>query len=389
VRAISTAVAHFLHTEGVTGSNPVSPISDKIHSCLWAGINWAATALPQASDGKSLGRRRVNLAKTFKKTETCPTIGRADNPWVQSSVLPSSPGTNPSPPELMALAAAITQARLAAGLSAAALAKRLNMGVEQLEALESGDLELLPEQVFVIAQARRIAQNLGVTIDAEIQALRQSGSLNTRSIELQNLKLKADLEAPRGPEANQAPRANGMVPVLASLALASGLAAGGFALWQQWQGRQQQAIQPKPVLTKPVEVKPAQPKPAPTKKATTKQAQAAAKDQALAQTGATSLTLSTGSNTWLEVKTLKGKQLFRGDFKGRKGFPLNDGLRVLAGRPDRLLVQVGGTTARPLGPISEVKWQTFAAPKAPALLGTVRRPLEPRPGKPPGSNAPG
>jgi hypothetical protein len=26
VRAISTVVAHFLHTEGVTGSNPVSPI---------------------------------------------------------------------------------------------------------------------------------------------------------------------------------------------------------------------------------------------------------------------------------------------------------------------------------------------------------------------------
>ena len=26
VRAISTVVAHFLHTEGVTGSNPVSPM---------------------------------------------------------------------------------------------------------------------------------------------------------------------------------------------------------------------------------------------------------------------------------------------------------------------------------------------------------------------------
>ena len=292
------------------------------------------------------------------------------------------------------MAAAIAQARLAAGLSVAALAKRLNMGVEQLEALESGDLDRLPEQVFVIAQARRIAQSLGITIDAEIQALRQSGSLNTRPIELQNLKLKAEQETPRGPEANQPPRGNGMVPVLASLALASGVAAGGFALSQQWQGRQQQAIQPKPVLTTPVEVKPAQTKPVqtkpdPTKKATTKQAQAAAKDQALAQTGATSLTLSTGSNTWLEVKTLKGKQLFRGDFKGRKGFPLNDGLRVLAGRPDLVLVQVGATAARPLGAISEVKWQTYAAPKAPAPLGTVRRPLEPRPGKPPGSNAPG
>jgi len=281
----------------------------------------------------------------------------------------------------MALAAAIAQARLAAGLSVAALAKKLNMGVEQLEALESGDLDRLPEQVFVIAQARRISQSLGVTIDAEIQALRQSGSLNTRPIELQNLKLKAEIEAPRGPEANQAPRANGMVPVLASLALASGVAAGSFALWQQWQGRQQQAIQTKPVLTKPV----------PTKKATTKQAQAAAEVQApaLTQTGATSLTLSSTSNTWLEVKTLKGKQLFRGDFKGRKGFPLNEGLRLLAGRPDLVLVQVGATAARPLGSISEVKWQTFAAPKAPAPLGTVRRPLEPRPGKPPGSNAPG
>ena len=79
----------------------------------------------------------------------------------------------------MALAAAIAQARLGAGLGVAELAKRLNMGVEQLEALESGDLERLPEQVFVIAQARRIAQNLGVTIDGEIQALRQRGSLNT------------------------------------------------------------------------------------------------------------------------------------------------------------------------------------------------------------------
>ena len=286
----------------------------------------------------------------------------------------------------MALAAALTQARLGAGLSVAELAKRLNMGGEQLEALESGDLDRLPEQVFVIAQARRISQSLGVTIDAEIQALRQSGSLNTRPIELQNLKLKAEIEAPPGPEANQAPRANGMVPVLASLALASGVAAGSFALWQQWQGRQQQAIQ-----TKPVQVKPVQTKPAPTKKTTTKQAQAVAQVQApaLTQTGATSLTLSSSSNTWLEVKTLKGKQLFRGDFKGRKGFPLNEGLRLLAGRPDLVLVQVGATAARPLGPISEVKWQTFAAPKAPAPLGTVRRPLEPRPGKPPGSNAPG
>ena len=291
--------------------------------------------------------------------------------------MPSSPGTNLSPPELMALAAAIAQARLNAGLGVAELAKRLNMGVEQLESLESGDLDRLPEQVFVIAQARRIAQNLGVSIDGEIQALRQSGSLNTRSIELQTLKPKAELEEPRfGPAANQAPRGNGVVPVLASLALACGVAAGTVALWQQWQGRQLASIQAKPVLTKPVQTKPAQ-------------ALATATATATAKTGATNLTLSSRNHTWLEVKTLKGKQLFRGDFKGRKGFPLNEGLRVLAGRPDLVLVQVGTTAARPLGSISDVKWQTFAAPKVPAPSGTDRRPPEPSPGKLPGSNAPG
>jgi len=295
---------------------------------------------------------------------------------VQSTVLASTPGTNPSPPALMALAAAIAQARLGKGLGVAELAKRLNMGVEQIEALEAGDLDRLPEQVFVIAQARRIAQNLGVTIDGEIQALRQSGSLNTRPIELQNLKLKEEPQEPRS-GGSISPRSGGMVPVLASLALASGVAAGIFALGQQWQGRQLAPIQAKPVMTKP----------APTQKATTKPVQAAA--QAPAKTGATSLTLSSGNHTWLEVRTLKGKQLFRGDFKGRQGFPLNEGLRVLAGRPDLVLVQVGATAALPLGSISDVTWQTFAAPKPPAPSGTARRLQEPRPGKLPGSNAPG
>ena len=283
---------------------------------------------------------------------------------MQSTVLPSSPGTNPSPPELMALAAAITQARLGAGLGVAELAKRLNMGVEQLEALESGDLDRLPEPVFVIAQSRRIAQNLGVTIDGEIQALRQSGSLNSRPVDLQNLKLKAEAEAPRRSEANQArrpggaisPRSGGIVPVLASLALASGMAAGSFALWQQWQGRvQQEAFKAK-------EAKQIRDRQALIKRVMTQQAQAAA--QTRSQTDVSSLTLSTLKNTWLEVKTLKGKQLFRGDFKGQKIFSLNEGLRVLAGRPDLVVVELGSTAPRPLGTISQVRWQTFPAVKA-------------------------
>jgi len=250
------------------------------------------------------------------------------------------------------------------------------MGVEQLEALESGDLNRLPEQVFVIAQARRIAQNLGVTIDGEILALRQSGSLNSKSIELQNLKLKAEPAEPSDPEANQRARGPGIARLLASLALAGGVAAGSVALWQQWQGHvQQQAAQAAAIAREAAQV------------AQAKQAQAAA--LARSQAEATSLTLSSVDNSWLEVKTLKGKQLFRGDFQGQQDFSLTEGLKVLAGRPDLVLVQVGTTAARPLGSITEVQWQTFAAPKTPAPSGTAQRPPEPHLDKRQGSNAPG
>jgi transcriptional regulator with XRE-family HTH domain len=71
----------------------------------------------------------------------------------------------------------LRQAREARGLAADALAERLRLGVEQLEALEAGDLERLPEPVFVIAQARRIATVLQLDISAELQALRTSGEL--------------------------------------------------------------------------------------------------------------------------------------------------------------------------------------------------------------------
>jgi cytoskeleton protein RodZ len=283
---------------------------------------------------------------------------------VTSPALPSTQGTTPSPPELLALASAITQARLGAGLGVAELAKRLNMGVEQLEALESGDLDRLPEPVFVIAQARRIAQNLGVTIDGEILALRQSGSLNSKSIELQNLKLKAEPAEPSDPEANQRARGPGIARLLASLALAGGVAAGSVALWQQWQAHvQQQAAQAAAIAREAAQV------------AQAKQAQAAA--LARSQAEATSLTLSSVKGTWLEVKTLQGKPLFRGDFTGRQGFPLKEGLRVLAGRPDLVLVQIGITAARPLGSVSKVEWQTFAATKAkPAAKNTLREPAK-------------
>jgi len=74
----------------------------------------------------------------------------------------------------------LRQAREARGLAAHLLADRLRIGVEQLQALEAADRERLPEPVFVIAQARRIATALQVDITAELEALRASGELQPR-----------------------------------------------------------------------------------------------------------------------------------------------------------------------------------------------------------------
>lgn len=78
-------------------------------------------------------------------------------------------------PELLALGERLADSRRHQGISQEELAERLRLGTDQLDALEQGDLSRLPEPVFVIAQAKRVASALGVNIDAQISALRRSG----------------------------------------------------------------------------------------------------------------------------------------------------------------------------------------------------------------------
>ena len=65
----------------------------------------------------------------------------------------------------------IRQARIDQGLSCDQLAQSLKMGSEQLQALENGDLEKLPEPVFIKAMTRRVASKLGLDCDPLINRL--------------------------------------------------------------------------------------------------------------------------------------------------------------------------------------------------------------------------
>ncbi|NDF63091.1 MAG: hypothetical protein EB136_09310, partial [Synechococcaceae bacterium WBB_3_034] len=78
---------------------------------------------------------------------------------------------------------------------------------------------------------------------------------------------------------------------------------------------------------------------------------------------ATSLTLSSPQPSWIEVRSIAGnKQLFEGNLEGRRVFPLGQGLRVLAGRPDLVLASLGTAPAKPLGPIDQINWISFKPP---------------------------
>ena len=260
-------------------------------------------------------------------------------------------GEDASP--LTALGACLREAREQRGLSITALAAQLRMGEEQLQALEQGDPQQLPELVFVIAMARRIATALGVEINALVEPLKQeSAKRKPAPAPLSNPPAsgrqpsRAQLTAQSYTEAAAALRSGGgrAIRWIGSLALLAGLAAAG--VWG-WQRAPQLVAELLPKTTKPQTTTPP-PAPAPTKVST--------------PAPLPELTVSAAQPSWLAVRTAKGKMLFEGTFKGTRQFPLAGGLELLAGRPDLVQVSQGDQPAKPLGPIDQIRWVPFKLP---------------------------
>lgn len=266
--------------------------------------------------------------------------------------------------QLQELGRVLAEGRVERGFSLEELARKLHMGVEQLRTLEKADRAKLPELVFVIAQARRIASVLELSIDPLIDALRQ----DARSlVKTTGVKSKAKVAPPSRPVAirqvvtdevqlpissleeptaragsERAVSAAEPVPQqrsgsvvallqpLAVLALVAGVASAGTALWRHGLSSSGSA--------------PAAPVPAP---------QPAASRPAMA---ATSLVLRSKHPSWLEVRTHQGQRLHFGILRGERSFPNLSGLEVRAGRPDLITVTTASGTSRVLGRIDQLRW---------------------------------
>jgi cytoskeletal protein RodZ len=246
-------------------------------------------------------------------------------------------------PELVQLGERLAAARRDQGLSLEDLADRLRLGSEQLMALEAGDHRHLPEAVFVVAQAKRVAGALGIDVSEQIT-------------DLQNSRLKRLGRTPparplqRKPRTPPAPARRGGLPGWMWAALV--LLGGGAVAVAAMQGRI-----PAPAVSSGTTAAPAKATDpgGSTPPATAPAALRPAPDQLL---------LESRQPSWLEVRTAAGETLFRGTFTGEKRFPLGSGLRVLAGRPDLVTATAGTLAPQTLGRIDQVVWRTFRATPA-------------------------
>lgn len=263
-------------------------------------------------------------------------------------------GSEPSPLKL--LGTFLREERERRGISTATLAAQLRMGEEQLQALEAGDGPRLPELVFVIAQARRVADALGVDVNPLVAPLKQQSQILKPAPTPLSSTPPAGRSQPRARLTAQnytqggARRASSGSSLrwIGSLALVAGVIAAGAWGWQRGPQLAKQLLpkpsaQPAPAAVKPPAANPtpAIPKTAPVRE----------------------LTVTASQTSWLTVRTSKGQQLYEGMFKGSRQFPLANGLQLRAGRPDLVKASLGKGPAKPLGPIDQIRWVNFNPPQ--------------------------
>jgi cytoskeletal protein RodZ len=291
-------------------------------------------------------------------------------------------------PELLKLGERLSQARLQKGLSQTDLAQRLHLGTDQLVALESGDRARLREPVFVIAQAKRVAEALGVDIHSEIDELRHSDLMQPPPRPHPRLAAPAPSPGEQRqrsvirPHRARPGRSAWILAGVGSLALIAavvgwdlrrgGPLTGGLgglpaALSERFASAPgDQAGDGSPAPQPPSGSSPHQPTPSGAETAQQGSDRTVeASDGPLAGPSTASipsadvLVLNSLEPSWLAVRDAEGRELFEGTLTGEKRFPLGQGLDVRAGRPDLVRAAVGDRPAAPLGPIDQIRWYSF------------------------------
>jgi transcriptional regulator with XRE-family HTH domain len=264
-------------------------------------------------------------------------------------------------PELVRLGEQLMRAREGAGLSLDALAARLRVEPRLLQALEQGDHRKLPEGVFIVALARRIAGTLNANVEEGIANVRQTRLMEYRPAGTSKPSgdaspdLAPRLTEPTRKPPRQTPSLSGRPPIplwgwaLTALMTALGATAAWLLLAPSPSRRPSASPEPEPTPA------PERAVPPPTSLQPTQ----GTKPGGISSTGADTLRLQASEPSWMEVRDANGKTLFEGTLNGERSFPLGRGLEVMAGRPYAVRASIGPGQATPLGGVDDIRWKRF------------------------------
>ena len=241
----------------------------------------------------------------------------------------------------------LRSAREAAGLSGAQLADSLHMGHEQLDALEKGERDRLPEPVFIKAMTRRVAVRLQMDADPLIHELsiamaeEQAKRSPTTTPPTPSPLISGDKPSPARSGSN--PSAT-IWKAAATIALLAGVGIGSALVFAK-----QRQISPPAVASNTTSRPPTPETPEPT--VTTEPESSlipASEDPALS--------ITSQEPSWLEVRNANRETVYEGTLDGESPLAVNPGDEIYAGRPDLVLLSVGNNPPQPLGDITDIRW---------------------------------
>ena len=239
---------------------------------------------------------------------------------------------------LQDIGAALRQARESQSLTCDQLAGSLNMGTEQLQALESGDLQRLPEPVFVTAMTRRVASKLHLDSDPLIQRLQTAlGNPSSRKTP----EADADTKTRFAPQKVNRPSHSWGRWIGAAIGVAA-VAGGAMVLASQRRTLQTTSI-------------PSTPQSMPSSAVVSSRSNADVVEQET-PTAPASITITSSEPSWLSIRNSDGSELFEGTLADSKTLPADADIEIYAGRPDLVLISRGDETPKALGTIEQVRW---------------------------------
>lgn len=231
----------------------------------------------------------------------------------------------------------LRQARVDQGLSCDQLAQSLKMGSEQLQALETGDLERLPEPVFIKAMTRRVASKLGLDGDSLISRLHDVLPAPKTANNPSSAAGGAVAKSVVSTVSESSKRRVMPWQRLALAALTIGAVTGGaMVVASQRRSVELASMKAVTVLKQPTATPP----------------------QPVSPEGNASgqISITSQEPSWISIRNGEGDVVYEGTLSERKILPADSQLEILPGRPDLVLISHGDDAPKPLGPIDQVRW---------------------------------